>query len=132
MIERAKEIVSGAVEVAIVLLAAAILVAGFFFSSRRRHTRWNYDWSSDVCSSDLIVGGRHGSRGHRGIDRSQTNRVENDGLARRGGRARGNAYAILVPRRRQRAAGEVDQHRRVLRQRNVESRGGPAGARGDD
>src|SRR5438309_7793663 len=25
----------------------------FFFSSRRRHTRWNYDWSSDVCSSDL-------------------------------------------------------------------------------
>src|SRR5689334_1009239 len=26
---------------------------GFFFSSRRRHTRWNCDWSSDVCSSDL-------------------------------------------------------------------------------
>src|SRR5689334_24801026 len=26
----------------------------FFFSSRRRHTRWNCDWSSDVCSSDLI------------------------------------------------------------------------------
>src|SRR5689334_7913681 len=24
----------------------------FFFSSRRRHTRWNCDWSSDVCSSD--------------------------------------------------------------------------------
>src|SRR3989338_3073085 len=22
-----------------------------FFSSRRRHTRWNCDWSSDVCSS---------------------------------------------------------------------------------
>src|SRR5438309_3287783 len=27
----------------------------FFFSSRRRHTRWNCDWSSDVCSSDLEV-----------------------------------------------------------------------------
>src|SRR5438309_6933638 len=27
----------------------------FFFSSRRRHTRWNCDWSSDVCSSDLIL-----------------------------------------------------------------------------
>src|SRR6267143_5034441 len=26
----------------------------FFFSSRRRHTRWNCDWSSDVCSSDLV------------------------------------------------------------------------------
>src|SRR5207249_7941398 len=27
----------------------------FFFSSRRRHTRSKRDWSSDVCSSDLIV-----------------------------------------------------------------------------
>src|SRR5262245_63343722 len=30
----------------------------FFFSSRRRHTRCLSDWSSDVCSSDLDVGGR--------------------------------------------------------------------------
>src|SRR2546430_7918650 len=27
----------------------------FFFSSRRRHTRFDCDWSSDVCSSDLPV-----------------------------------------------------------------------------
>src|SRR5205085_8160882 len=27
----------------------------FFFSSRRRHTRFDCDWSSDVCSSDLAV-----------------------------------------------------------------------------
>src|SRR5437879_10354843 len=26
----------------------------FFFSSRRRHTRYIGDWSSDVCSSDLL------------------------------------------------------------------------------
>src|SRR3989442_3556497 len=26
----------------------------FFFSSRRRHTRCGRDWSSDVCSSDLL------------------------------------------------------------------------------
>src|SRR2546428_6917878 len=26
----------------------------FFFSSRRRHTRSDRDWSSNVCSSDLI------------------------------------------------------------------------------
>src|SRR5437762_14082380 len=26
-----------------------------FFSSRRRHTMYIGDWSSDVCSSDLIV-----------------------------------------------------------------------------
>src|SRR2546430_10602324 len=28
----------------------------FFFSSRRRHTRFDCDWSSDVCSSDLSGG----------------------------------------------------------------------------
>src|SRR2546430_5585479 len=27
----------------------------FFFSSRRRHTRFDCDWSSDVCSSDLCL-----------------------------------------------------------------------------
>src|SRR5205085_8968001 len=27
----------------------------FFFSSRRRHTSFDCDWSSDVCSSDLTV-----------------------------------------------------------------------------
>src|SRR5256886_7791882 len=27
----------------------------FFFSSRRRHTRFDCDWSSDVCSSDLNI-----------------------------------------------------------------------------
>src|SRR2546427_3702706 len=27
----------------------------FFFSSRRRHTRFDCDWSSDVCSSDLLL-----------------------------------------------------------------------------
>src|SRR5260370_32837712 len=29
-------------------------VVFFFFSSRRRHTRFKCDWSSDVCSSDLL------------------------------------------------------------------------------
>src|SRR2546430_6013263 len=33
------------------------IVRYFFFSSRRRHTRFDCDWSSDVCSSDL-GGGR--------------------------------------------------------------------------
>src|SRR2546430_12796780 len=32
----------------------------FFFSSRRRHTRFDCDWSSDVCSSDLWPR-RHGN-----------------------------------------------------------------------
>src|SRR5438309_4097168 len=34
-------------------MVCIIVVILFFFSSRRRHTRWNCDWSSDVCSSDL-------------------------------------------------------------------------------
>src|SRR5438046_6837099 len=33
-------------------------MSGFcFFSSRRRHTRLVSDWSSDVCSSDLLLEG---------------------------------------------------------------------------
>src|SRR2546430_8120897 len=32
-------------------MASALCI--FFFSSRRRHTRFDCDWSSDVCSSDL-------------------------------------------------------------------------------
>src|SRR5256885_3804446 len=31
-----------------------VVNVGFFFSSRRRHTRLQGDWSSDVCSSDLV------------------------------------------------------------------------------
>src|SRR5256885_5582462 len=33
----------------------------FFFSSRRRHTRLQGDWSSDVCSSDLLQSGENRS-----------------------------------------------------------------------
>src|SRR5690606_42091503 len=38
---------------------SSLFLSYFFFSSRRRHTRFSRDWSSDVCSSDLmlIVGG---------------------------------------------------------------------------
>src|SRR2546427_971508 len=37
-----------------VLLAYCVFYSFFFFfSSRRRHTRFDCDWSSDVCSSDL-------------------------------------------------------------------------------
>src|SRR5688572_6470847 len=34
---------------------SAYIAVFFFFSSRRRHTRFDCDWSSDVCSSDLTV-----------------------------------------------------------------------------
>src|SRR5262249_59752240 len=37
-----------------VVILCSFLCFFFFFSSRRRHTRLVSDWSSDVCSSDLI------------------------------------------------------------------------------
>src|SRR3989475_1911099 len=39
------------------LLSRMFIFFFFFFSSRRRHTRFDCDWSSDVCSSDLKGGG---------------------------------------------------------------------------
>src|SRR5688572_7010095 len=40
----------------------------FFFSSRRRHTRFDCDWSSDVCSSDLgTLPEESWVRRHRGV-----------------------------------------------------------------
>src|SRR5256886_3996365 len=36
-------------------VVSEILTCFFFFSSRRRHTRFDCDWSSDVCSSDLLT-----------------------------------------------------------------------------
>src|SRR3990167_4176469 len=44
----------------------------FFFSSRRRHTRFDCDWSSDVCSSDLFVSER------RKIPQVQENHAQHD------------------------------------------------------
>src|SRR2546430_9227501 len=38
-----------------VVTSTAVMVLSFFFSSRRRHTRFDCDWSSDVCSSDLLA-----------------------------------------------------------------------------
>src|SRR5215475_3932362 len=52
----------------------------FFFSSRRRHTRFSRDWSSDVCSSDLLGGGDQAPeaaavrRGHPARRRGQRDR----------------------------------------------------------
>src|SRR5437867_7724251 len=44
----------------------------FFFSSRRRHTMSYGDWSSDVCSSDLLALYAHHSRAHYGTEETTT------------------------------------------------------------
>src|SRR2546430_5345179 len=36
----------------VTIAAGTVRSSNFFFSSRRRHTRFDCDWSSDVCSSD--------------------------------------------------------------------------------
>src|SRR2546430_10909650 len=37
------------------LECGVVILLFFFFSSRRRHTIFDCDWSSDVCSSDLFL-----------------------------------------------------------------------------
>src|SRR2546429_4550729 len=50
----------------IVYLLSIFFFFFFFFSSRRRHTRCSRDWSSDVCSSDLLFPpGAYHSEGHQ-------------------------------------------------------------------
>src|ERR1022692_4289716 len=55
----------------------------FFFSSRRRHTRLQGDWSSDVCSSDLITGSAFDAETRRGGERrgEETGGMEGGGFA---------------------------------------------------
>src|SRR2546430_11230242 len=52
MLTRAQKVVTG-------ISVYTRVEVDFFFSSRRRHTRFDCDWSSDVCSSDLEEFGAH-------------------------------------------------------------------------
>src|SRR2546427_12730280 len=57
----------------------------FFFSSRRRHTRFDCDWSSDVCSSDLLLAAEaldfgHGDALHADVGERLAHLVELEGL----------------------------------------------------
>src|SRR5207248_5686110 len=57
----------------------------FFFSSRRRHTRSYGDWSSDVCSSDLVYdAGGVGSVAYSDleVEGGENRFVETEGLPR--------------------------------------------------
>src|SRR6266571_6835133 len=71
----------------------SLFIFFFFFSSRRRHTRLTCDWSSDVCSSDLVPSQPPG-RGHLPL------RSENDGfLLEAGHDATGEIGADMAPER---------------------------------
>src|SRR5688572_20522983 len=56
MSDRSTHVILSCVRLRLVGFSLLVLVTFFFFffSSRRRHTRFDCDWSSDVCSSDLV------------------------------------------------------------------------------
>src|SRR6266568_4863322 len=72
----------------------------FFFSGRRRHTRWNCDWSSDVCSSDLSCGVEVNLAAERFVDRATENllRAFAAGPAGRAHPAQDNLAQVKPPR----------------------------------
>src|SRR5256884_3164715 len=57
----------------------------FFFSSRRRHTRCSRDWSSDVCSSDLVQTFDGGVSSSHGKNSDESDASEKREAARMGG-----------------------------------------------
>src|SRR5688572_32515138 len=73
----------------------------FFFSSRRRHTRFDCDWSSDVCSSDLRSW-RHQWRrlGTRGESHRRGSRRGEAGVGPKGGRRRHDQLRLRATSRR--------------------------------
>src|SRR6266436_8174603 len=93
----------------------------FFFSSRRRHTRCSRDWSSDVCSSDLLEGTELAQLFRRGYRAELARNVTGGGLglyfsngivAAHGGRmwaespghGQGSTFCFTLPLREERSA----------------------------
>src|SRR5690606_4016780 len=65
------------------VVLSAVRSQRFFFSSRRRHTRFSRDWSSDVCSSDLLGPERLPGPGRGGPGRLWSARGRTSGAFRR-------------------------------------------------
>src|SRR6266480_5659186 len=91
----------------------------FFFSSRRRHTRLTCDWSSDVCSSDLVTDHGHAERQdvlHRATVEARVHHalaVVREGDAPRLRELR-QLRELLTPEATRDGADRVDAHGAVL------------------
>src|SRR4051794_41485490 len=100
----------------------------FFFSSRRRHTRLTYDWSSDVCSSDLPLRDGIGLRGraevHQPLGDGELALLQLDDLLGRGDLL---AQGRLADRGRDEVAGEHQARRLRSEERRVGEEGGYRG-----
>src|SRR2546430_2943029 len=112
-----------------------LLVAFFFFSSRRRHTRFDCDWSSDVCSSDLLAvpglqsAAQRSGRGRRrgGSPRAWCRRGRTwPGRSARRGRAAGPAAAppAEIGRASCRGRGEISGGAGSLKKKKEDKCGG--------
>src|SRR5256884_3389989 len=80
----------------------------FFFSSRRRHTRCSRDWSSDVCSSDLILKGED----FAGLAQTTS---EDPGSAAQGGDLGWNGPGTFAPEFERVITGLKDKDRKSTR-----------------
>src|SRR5256885_9760130 len=99
----------------------------FFFSSRRRHTRLQGDWSSDVCSSDLVRRARSHRRDEPRRGRHADPRLRSgprscrDGILRgavpRGQGARGGGVSGVEAAQRGRRRRRDRVHRQPARAR---------------
>src|SRR2546430_7821278 len=87
------------------------LIQLFIFSSRRRHTRFDCDWSSDVCSSDLCGWPRRRRSGAASTSSARgcgsycattttSRRSSPHSAAAPGQRARGRARPAAIPDRK--------------------------------
>src|SRR5438105_13559707 len=96
----------------------------FFFSSRRRHTRSTRDWSSDVCSSDLV-----GARMTR-MGRSGNGPTPGNGAAPSAAWARSEERRVGKECRSRRAADHEKKKRKNERagadRRNISIEGRPS------
>src|SRR6478672_5160997 len=90
----------------------------FFFSSRRRHTRSDRDWSSDVCSSDLVPrGGVRIARRTVDLDGRLHGRRGGGPVRRGDGRERVIEFRPLEKIRISKAAQQRDQLRQYASER---------------
>src|SRR2546430_14456878 len=85
----------------------------FFFSSRRRHTRFDCDWSSDVCSSDL-------ERDGVPTERSGVARFSLPTWRGSGERGTSGLWRSPVGRRRSASRGEREDRKSVVEGKSVD------------
>src|SRR5690606_39376647 len=94
------------------------------FSSRRRHTRFSRDWSSDVCSSDLLIGTMGGRKAEIDLGRLLVKRQELIGSVLRPRPA--DEKAEIIARFRE-AVMPLFAERRIVPLRSEERRVGEEG-----